>query len=135
MATIHRSAPLAVSADDAWSVLDRYTRSEVHVFANCASERQVDDYRVVVTVDGMELWERNVTVDTARRRAVYTVPGIPGVEHHQAEMRVDVDAGGRATLVWVTDLLPHELAEAMSEVYDMLFADLLAAVEGRPAVA
>jgi hypothetical protein len=129
MATIYRSAELTVPADVAWRFLDRYTRSEVHIFANCVSERQVDDFRVVVTADGMELWEQNITVDAARRRAVYTVPGIPGVKHHQAEMRIDVDADGAATLVWITDLLPHDLADTLGPVYDTLFADLLAAVE------
>jgi hypothetical protein len=129
MATIYRSAALTVPGDVAWRFLDRYTRSEVHVFANCVSERQVDDFRVVITSDGMELWEQNITVDGERRRAVYTVPGIPGVTHHQAEMRIDVDPDGAATLVWITDLLPHELADALGPVYDTLFADLLAAVE------
>jgi hypothetical protein len=129
MATIYRSAELTVPADVAWRFLDRYTRSEVHVFANCVSERQVDDFRVVVTADGMELWEQNITVDVERRRAVYTVPGIPGVKHHQAEMRIDVDPDGVVTLVWITDLLPHELADTLSPVYDTLFADLLSAVE------
>jgi hypothetical protein len=131
MATIYRSARLSVSPDAAWDVVDRYTRSEVHIFQSCASERQVDDYRVVVTLEGMELWERNITVDPQRRRAVYTVPGIPGTEHHQAEMRIDVDADGRAVLVWTTDLLPDELAHEMSDTYDGLFVDLVAAVEGR----
>jgi len=133
MATIYRSATLSVSPDAAWDVLDRYTRSELHIFKNCASERQVDDYRVVVTLDGLELWERNITVDPERRRAVYTVPGIPGTEHHQAEMRIDVDPDGRAVLVWTTDLLPQDLAHGMSDMYDVLFVDLVAAVEGRSA--
>ena len=57
------------------------------------------------------------------------IRGEAGVQHHQAEMRVDVDADGAATLVWITDLLPHELADALAPVYDTLFADLLAAVE------
>jgi hypothetical protein len=129
MATIYRTATLTVPPDVAWRFLDRYTRSEVHVFANCVSERQVDDFRVVVTADGMELWEQNITVDGVHRRAVYTVPGIPGIEHHQAEMRIDVEPDGRATLVWITDLLPHALADTLSPVYDTLFADLVAAVE------
>lgn len=121
---------LSASPAAAWDVLDRYSRSELHIFKNCASERQVDDYRVVVTLDGLELWERNITVDPQRRRAVYTVPGIPGIKHHQAEMRIDVDSDGRAILVWTTDLLPHDMAVAMSDVYDALFVDLVAAVEG-----
>src|ERR1700730_8166763 len=109
MATIYRSATLSVSPDAAWDVLDRYTRSELHIFKNCASERQVDDYRVVVTLDGMELWERNITVDPQRRRAVYTVPGIPGAEHHQTETRIVGDCPGYNVLPLPTAPLPHQL--------------------------
>jgi len=128
MSTIYRSAKLAVPASVAWDFVDRYTRSEVHAFTNCVSERQIDDFRVVVTVDGMEFWERNVTVDADRMRAVYAIPTFPGAEHHQAEMRVVDDGDGRATLHWTTDFLPHELAEALAPNYDVLMVDLVAAI-------
>jgi hypothetical protein len=128
MGSIYRSGDLTVSASVAWDFVDRYTRSEVHAFTNCVSERQVDDFRVVVTADGMEIWERNVTVDPEHMRAVYAIPGLMGAEHHQAEMRVVDEGGGRAGLVWTTDFLPHELAEQLAPIYDELFADLVAAV-------
>jgi len=130
MATIYRSAQLFVPASVAWDFIDRYTRSEVHAFTNCVSERQIDDYRVVVTADGMEFWERNVTVDPERMRAVYAIPTFPGAEHHQAEMRVVDDGEGRSALLWITDLLPHDLAEAMAPSYDELMIDLGAAITG-----
>ena len=63
MATIYREAKLTVTADVAWDFLERYTRSEVHVFSACTSEHQEDDCRVVTLIDGSEVWERNVSVD------------------------------------------------------------------------
>jgi hypothetical protein len=129
MATIYRTAKLDVPAEVAWDFVDRYTRSEVHAFSNCVAERQEADYRVVNTVDGMEIWERNVTVDSERMRAVYAIPDFPGgAEHHQAEMRIDRGTDGSATLVWITDMLPDELAEAMAENYDQLMTDLVQAI-------
>jgi hypothetical protein len=129
MGTIYRSGRASVSADAAWDFLDRYTRAEVHVFSRCTAERLEGEYRVVNTIDDEEFWERNVTVDQERRRAVYTVTNFPGSEHHQAEMRV-VEEDGEVTLLWTTDVLPNEVAVAMEEVYDDLFAELLAAVNG-----
>ena len=129
MASIYRSAHLGVPASVAWGVVDRYSRAEVHVFSRCTSERMEGEHRVVTTVDGLELWERNITVDPERRRAVYTVPDIPGAEHHQAEMRVDDNGDGTSTLVWSTDILPHELADALGDAYDEMFAELVAAVQ------
>lgn len=129
MATIHCSASLDVDPDVAWDFLDRYTRGEVHIFSACAAERGEGDVRVVTLHDGTEVRERNVTVDPERRRAVYTVPELmPGAEHHQAEMRVDVAADGVATLVWCTDVLPDSLAEVLRTAYPAMFEELLAAV-------
>lgn len=128
MASIYRSGTVAVSPDVAWAFLEAYSRSEVHVFAAVAVERQVDDHRVVTTVDDREIWERIVTVDPAHRRASYTVSGLDGVEYHHAEMRVDTDADEATTLTWITDLIPHELAEQRGPLYDGMFAELVAAV-------
>lgn len=125
MGSIVREAQLDVSAETAWEVLDRYTRSELHVFSTCHSERQVGDCRVVTNaLDGAEIWERNVTVDPVRRRAVYAIPGFPGAEHHQAEMRVFRADSGSATLVWTTDLLPDSLVPLLAPHYDVMFEDL-----------
>lgn len=128
MATIYHSASVQVPPGVAWDFLDRYTRSEVHVFSACVSEHQEADCRIVTLADGTEVRERNVTVDGERMRAVYTVPGLLGAEHHQAEMRVVREADGGATLVWCTDILPHEYAELLRETYAAMFDELVDAV-------
>jgi hypothetical protein len=128
LSSIYRSADLDVSADTAWDFIERYTRSEVHVFSLCRTERQEGEYRVVTLFDGREIWERNVTVDPTHRRATYTVQGLNEAEHHQAEMRVEVDHHARARLIWVTDYLPHDIAEQRAASYDTLFAELVTAV-------
>lgn len=128
MATIFYASPVQVTPAVAWDFLDRYTRSEVHAFSVCVGERQEGDARIVTLVDGTEVRERNVTVDPERMRAVYTVPGLMGAEHHQAEMRVVADSDGRATLEWCTDIVPDELADLLREPYATMFAELLGAV-------
>jgi hypothetical protein len=130
MASIYHSARLDVPPGVAWDFLDRYTRSEVHVFSACVGERREGDSRVVTLADGTEVYERNVTVDPDRMRAVYTVPGLSGSEHHQAEMRVIEDADGGATLIWITDLLPDSLVHLMRDTYQVLFSELVGAVNG-----
>lgn len=128
MATIYHSAPLSVPAHVAWDFVEKFTQSEVHAFSVCISERQEGEYRIVTLADGTEVRERIVTVDPARMRAVYTVPGLLGCEHHQAEMRVLESADGSATLEWVTDVLPAELATALADAYAPMFRDLIDAV-------
>ena len=130
MACIYRSAPLKASAAAAWKVLDRYTRSEVLVFPSmCSAVRQEGDYRIVTTPAGVEVPELNISVNPELRRAAYTIPGVPGAEHHHAVMEITEDGAGKATLVWVTDVRPDEIAVQMAPMYDVLFAELTAAVE------
>jgi hypothetical protein len=72
--------------------------------------RAEDGGRVVVFAGGSEVRERVVDLDPAARRFVYTVvQGTLAFEHHQASMRVVADGRG-CRLVWVSDLLPDELA-------------------------
>jgi hypothetical protein len=128
MATLYYASPVRVPAEVAWDFLVRYSRSEVHVFSACRSERQEGDCRVVTLTDGSEVRERNITVDGERRRAVYTVPGLLGAEHHQAEMRVEQSPDGDPVLVWCTDVLPDQVATRLEEMYAGLFAELVEAV-------
>lgn len=129
MATIYRSARVDVPADVATDFLLAFADAEVHVFSVVKGERLEGDDRIITRFDGSELVEHNVTVDAARRRVVYTVPDLAEVTHHQAEMRVGVDATGAVTLVWTIDFLPHRLATERSDSYDQLFAELIAAME------
>lgn len=128
MGSIHYEARLDVPADVAWDYLDRFARAEVLPFASAAAARREGEYRVVTMPGGFEVRERIVTVDPARRRTSYTIAGLNDAEHHHAEMRLDVAADGAVTLVWVTDYLPHELADQRAAAYAALFDELVAAV-------
>lgn len=61
---------------------------------------------------------------------LYTVPGLPGAEHHQAEMRVLEDPNGTVTLEWTTDVLPDSYADLLGRAYQSMFEELVAAVNG-----
>jgi hypothetical protein len=128
MGTIYCEAQVDVPADVAWDYLDRFTRAEVLPFSSCVAGRLDGEHRVVTMPGGHEVWERNVTVDPVRRRTSYTITGLNGAEHHHAEMRVDAAPDGTVTLVWVTDYLPHELADQRAAGYAALFDELVAAV-------
>ena len=128
MGSIFYAAPLDVSADVAWDYLDRFTRAEVLPFSSSAAGRREGEYRVITMPGGYEIRERMVTVDPVRRRTSYTITGLNDSEHHHAEMRVEVGADDVVTLVWVTDYLPHELAEQRAAGYAVLFDELVAAV-------
>jgi hypothetical protein len=126
--SIYYAEKLDVPAGVAWDYLDRFARAEVLPFSSAVAVRREGECRVVTMPGGYEVQERIVTVDPVRRRTSYTIQGRGDAEHHHAEMRVDAGGDGAVTLVWVTDYLPHELAEQRAAGYAALFDELVAAV-------
>ena len=59
--------------------------------------------------NGMVARELIVDVDDNERRVAYAVVG-GQPKHHHASMQVFADGEERSRLVWITDLLPNELA-------------------------
>jgi hypothetical protein len=129
MASIYKTAKLSITPEQAWDFVDKFTRSEVHVFSGAASERQEGDYRVVTDLEGNEVWELGVAVDPEHRRAAYTVPNLFGATFHAASMQVLENDGDGCTIVWITDVLPDTFAEEYGEFYVGLFDDLVSSME------
>ncbi|ABW13871.1 conserved hypothetical protein [Parafrankia sp. EAN1pec] len=133
MATIYKTVDLDISSDAAWAFVEKFVRSEVHVFSNSASERQDGNYRVVTDHEGAEFWELNVGIDAEHRYSSYTVPDLFGATFHAASMQILDNGGPGCRFVWITDVLPDSFAEDLRGFYDNLFAELVAAIKGSSA--
>ena len=70
------------------------------------------DSRLVTFVNGVTVRERIIDVDDARRRLAYSIVGWKATHHH-ASFQVFADGDNRSRVVWIADLLPHELAESV----------------------
>ena len=67
--------------------------------------------------NGMVARELIVDIDNERRRLAYAAVG--GMfKHHNASMQVMPEGQDRCRLLWITDLLPDEAAEAVSKLID-----------------
>src|SRR5258706_6390572 len=67
------------------------------------------DARIVTFANGMTAKELIVDVDDAARRLVWSVvEGRP--QHHNGSIQIFSDDGG-CRLVWIADILPHDLAK------------------------
>lgn len=67
------------------------------------------DVRVVTFANGLVVREPLVDLDEKARRLAYAA--VDGrATHYNASMQVFADGQSRTRLVWVIDLLPHELA-------------------------
>ena len=67
------------------------------------------DARVVTFANGTVVRELIVDIDDAACRLAYAAVGGRST-HHNASMQVFADGGNRSRLVWITDVLPHDVA-------------------------
>src|SRR5258707_1036610 len=75
------------------------------------------DARIVTFANGNVARELLVDCDDARRRLVYAVVS-ERVKQHSASVQVLADGDTRARLIWIVDVLPHEIAPYMDSQMD-----------------
>ena len=70
------------------------------------------DARIVTFGNGMVVKELIIDIDDAKRRVAWSAVG-GRLSHHNASMQIFADGDGTKA-VWLADLLPNELAGAIS---------------------
>jgi hypothetical protein len=88
--------------------------AHVRLFPGVLSDARLDgDARVVTFVDGMVLRELIVDVDDDSRRFVYASVG-GRASHHNSSIQVVPEGADSSRLIWITDVLPNEIAPAVA---------------------
>ena len=120
MASVHREILIEADPQHVWSAV-RAVGEEHRLYAGVVVDSHRDgDHRVVTFASGAVVRELIVTVDDDCRRLVYTVVESPfDAVHHQASLQVAPAGDGRARLVWITDVVPDELAAPIGAVMDL----------------
>jgi len=67
-------------------------------------------------------------VDDDARRLVWSVVG-GRMTHHNASLQVFGDGNGRSRVVWIADLLPHDLAGTIARMIDQGMAVMKTTLE------
>ena len=112
MATIRKEIVLDARPDDVWDALRDFQAVHERLVPGFVIDSQPDgdNARIVTFFNGTVVREVLVGVDEEARRLAYHIPeGLPGCTHHAASAEVITD-GQRCRFVWVTDVLPDELA-------------------------
>ena len=118
MATIHRELIIDAPPEHVWDAV----RDVGAVHTRLAREFVVDtrlegDSRLVTFADGTVVRELLVDVDEHARRLAYAVVEWRA-RHHHASFQVLPDGNRRSRLVWITDLLPNDLAPLVEGMVD-----------------
>ena len=131
MACIRKEIPLEASPESVWAaVRDVGALHERLVPGFVVDTRLEDGARVVTFGNGMVVRELIVDLDDEARRLAWSARG-GRLTHHNASVQVFADGERRSRLVWIADLLPHELAGDIRAMIEQAAAAMKKALEGR----
>jgi hypothetical protein len=121
MASIIRETVIDADPADVWTALADFAAVHERLVPGFVVESVLDGprSRVVTFFNGAVAREVLVGIDDDARRLAYTVTDGPlPATHHNASAQVVAEGGGRSRFVWITDVLPDELAAGIGELMD-----------------
>lgn len=133
MASIRREISVGVSSEEAWAAIRDFGAVHRRVAPGFLTAVRTDgNDRIVTFAMGAVVTERLVGADDDHRRLVYTVVDGPlGASHHQASVEVvDTEGEAPARVIWITDVLPDEVAPIIDRMMDEGAAAMAATMAG-----
>ena len=110
MASIHKDIAIDAHPDEVWAAVADFGKPHERLVPGFARDARLDgDARIVTFANGTVAREVLVDCDETRRRLVYAVIS-ERVKQHSASVQVVADTEARSRLLWVVDVLPHEMA-------------------------
>jgi hypothetical protein len=112
MATIYKEIIVNTPVHVAWDAIRDVGEVHRRLAPGILLDARLDgDARVVTFANGLVARELLVTIDDEARRFAYASVG-GRATHHNASMQVFPHSEG-TRLVWITDVLPEEIAESI----------------------
>lgn len=117
MASIHREISINVSAEQVWSAARDIGALHTRLVPGFVIDTKLEEgARVVTFGNGRVLRELIIDVDDSARRIAWSTVDAP-LTHYNASFQVFAE-DGHARGVWIADLLPHELAPAVTAMIE-----------------
>jgi len=110
MASIHKDIIIDARPADVWDAVRDFGAVHTRLAPGFVVDSRLDgDARIVTFANGNVAREQLVDCDEARRRLVYAIAN-ERVSHYSASVQVVADGEARTRLIWIVDVLPHEIA-------------------------
>ena len=118
MASIRREIVTKARPDDVWAALRDIGALHTRLVPGFVKDTKVEgESRFVTFSNGMVVRELIVDVNDEQRRVVWSAVG-GALTHHNGSAQVFPEDGGKSRVVWIADLLPHEMAGPISSLMD-----------------
>lgn len=133
MASIRTEILINARPEDVWEAIRDFGAVHRRLVPGFVVDAQLEgDARVVTFFNGAVAREVLVDLDDEHRRLVWTVVESPlGYRHHNASAQVFADGEHRTRFVWITDVLPNEVADRVRQLMERGTAVVKQTLEGR----
>ena len=118
MASIRRETLINASPADVWAAVRDWGALHERLAPGFVTDTRLDGAdRIVTFFNGSVMREVMIDLDEGARRLAWSIVDGP-YTHHNGAAQVFADGDGRTRVVWITDLLPNELAERTDEMME-----------------
>ena len=119
MASIHKSVPIDAPTDHVWDALRDFGALHTRLVPGFVTDTKLEgDVRIVTFSNGTVARETLVDCDDKRQRLVYAISS-ERLKQHSASVQVFAEGDTRCRVVWIADVLPHEIAPYMDAQMDL----------------
>jgi Polyketide cyclase / dehydrase and lipid transport len=138
VATVIRQAAVGAPAEHCWAALRDFGALHERLAAGFVTNATMvsDRDREVTFRTGAVARERLIGIDDDAMRLAYSVVEGPlGATHYNASAQIVPDGPARCTFVWITDVLPDELAPRIAGLMDAGLEAMSTTLEGAASAA
>jgi hypothetical protein len=119
MASIHKDISIDAAAEQVWDAVRDFGELHRRLVPGFVLDTKLDgEARIVTFANGTVARELLVDCDEARRRLVYAVIS-ERMKQHSASVQVVNDGERSCRLIWIVDVLPHEIAPYINAQMDL----------------
>jgi Polyketide cyclase / dehydrase and lipid transport len=118
MASIHKDILIDAPASDVWDAVRDFGALHTRLAPGFVLDTRLDGAaRIVTFANGTVARELLVDCDDERRRLAYAVVS-ERLTQHSASIEIIPDGDESCRMIWITDVLPHEIAPYISAQMD-----------------
>jgi carbon monoxide dehydrogenase subunit G len=111
MASIRREIVIDVAPEQVWDAVRDIGAPHKRLAPGFVVDTRLDgDARIVTFADGLVVREPIIDLDDEARRLAWGAVG-GRLSHYNASMQVFAEGERQSRVVWISDLLPHELKD------------------------
>src|SRR5262249_55129471 len=134
MASIHKDIPIDAPAHEVWDAVRDFGALHTRLVPGFVLDTKLDgEARIVTFANGVVARELLVDCDDSGHRLAYAIIASERVKHYNASVEIVGDGEARCRLVWIVDVLRHEIAPYINSQMDLGAAAMQKAFAATPA--